>query len=171
LAARFAFRSADRKEENMRATTQLPAPAGQDRDTGAWQATIVPRVFAVFLVLHGLVHLIGFTVPWRLGGLRGSEYSTLVLNRSIEVGDTAVRLLGLMWLAAAGAFIVVGAMVWRGHPWARRAAVALLLGSAVLCTIDLPSSVMGLVIDIAVLALLAVAPRGLLLRPSSWASS
>ena len=153
----------------MRATTSLPAPAGQDRD-GAWQATIVPRAFAVFLVLHGLVHLIGFTVPWRLGGLRGSEYSTLILNRSIEVGDTAVKLLGLLWLAAAIAFIVVGAMVWRGHPWAGRTTVALLLGSAFLCTVDLPSSVMGLVIDVALLALLAVAPSRLLLRPSSWAN-
>jgi hypothetical protein len=154
----------------MRATTPLPAPAGQDRDAGAWQATFVPRVFAVFLVLHGLVHLIGFTVPWRLGGLRGSEYSTLVLNRSIEVGDSAVKLLGLLWLAAAVAFIVVGAMVWRGHPFALRAVVALLLSSAVLCIVDLPTSVMGLVIDVALLALLAVAPRGLLVRPTSWAN-
>jgi hypothetical protein len=151
----------------MRATTQLPAPAGQDRETGVWQASIVPRVFAVFLVLHGLVHVVGFTVPWRLGGLRGSEYSTLILNHSIEVGDTAVKLLGVVWLAAAIAFIVAGAMVWRGHPWAGRTTVALLLGSAVLCTVDLPGSVMGLGIDLALLALLAVAPRGLLVRPSS----
>jgi hypothetical protein len=155
----------------MRASTPLPAPAGQDRDSGAWRAPIVPRAFAVLLVLHGLVHLIGFTVPWRLGGLRESEYSTLILNRSIEVGDTVVKLLGLLWLAAAVAFVVVAAMVWRGHRWAVRTVVALLLGSAVLCTVDLPTSVMGLAIDAGLLALLAFAPRGLLVRPSNWANS
>jgi hypothetical protein len=97
-------------------------------------------LFAVFLVLHGLVHLIGFTVPWGLGGPRGVEYSTRILNHSIEIGDTAVKALGFVWLAAAVAFVVVGVMLWRGHPWARRTTIALLLGSLVLCTIGLPGS-------------------------------
>jgi hypothetical protein len=109
-------------------------------------------------------HLIGLTVPWRLGGLRGSEYSTRILNRSIEVGDTAVRTLGLVWLAVAIAFVVVGVMVWRGHPWARRTTIALLLGSALVCTIDLPASVIGLAIDVVLVVLLAVAPDRLIVR-------
>ena len=119
----------------------------------------------MFLVLHGLVHGIGFTVPWRLGGLRGSEYSTRTLNRSIEVGDTAVKAIGMVWLAAAVAFVVVGIMVWRGHPWALRTTIALLLGSLVLCTIGLPASVMGLAIDVVLLAFLAVASDRLIVRP------
>jgi hypothetical protein len=148
----------------LSAIKPLAAPVAENRETGAWHAALLPRVLAVLLVLHGLVHLIGFTVPWRLGGLRGSEYSTRIFNRSIEVGDTAVRTLGLVWLAVAIAFVVVGVMVWHGHPWARRTTIALLLGSAVLCTIDLPASVMGLALDVVLVVLLAVASDRLIVR-------
>jgi hypothetical protein len=126
-------------------------------------------LFAVFLVLHGLVHLIGFTVPWGLGGPRGVEYSTRILNHSIEIGDTAVKALGFVWLAAAVAFVVVGVMLWRGHPWARRTTIALLLGSLVLCTIGLPGSVMGLTIDVVLLTLVAVASDRLIVPMDSLA--
>jgi hypothetical protein len=126
-------------------------------------------LFAVFLVLHGLVHLIGFTVPWGLGGPRGVEYSTRILNHSIEIGDTAVKALGFVWLAAAVAFVVVGVMLWRGHPSARRTTIALLLGSLVLCTIGLPGSVMGLTIDVVLLTLVAVASDRLIVPMDSLA--
>lgn len=142
----------------------LPAPAAEKRETEAWLAGLLPRVFAVFLVLHGLVHVIGFTVPWRLGGLRGSEYSTAIVYRSIEVGDAIVKLIGVVWLAAAVALVVVGVMVWRGHALALRATVAVLLLSLAICAIDLPGSVMGLAIDVVLLALLAAAPDRLIVR-------
>jgi hypothetical protein len=138
-------------------TTTLPAPATGRRERGAWYEALLPRLFAVFLILHGLVHLIGFTVPWGLGGLRRVAYSTWILNGSIDLGDTAFKALGLVWLAAAVAFGVVGVMVWRGHPHARRATIVVVLGSLVLCTVGLPSSVFGLAIDVALLALLAAA--------------
>lgn len=135
------------------AAAQCPDTADPDR-----LASLLPRAFAVFLALHGLVHLVGFTVPWRLGGLRSSQYSTRILDHSLEVGDAAVKALGLLWLAAAIAFVVVGVMVWRGHRWARRATAAVLLVSLVLCAIDLPGSVIGLAIDVVMLALLAIVP-------------
>lgn len=146
-------------------TLPLPAPAAENRETGTSLAGLLPRVFAVFVVLHGLVHVIGFTVPWGLGGLRGSEYSTRILNHSLEVGDTAVKGIGLVWLATAIALVVVGVWLWRGHPRALRTTIALLLGSAVLCTINLPGSAMGLAIDVVLLALLAVGSDRLIVRP------
>ena len=146
-------------------TTSLPVPAAGNRETGAWRAGPLPRVFAVFLVLHGLVHVYGFTVPWFHRGLRGVDYSTRILNGSLDVGNTAMKMLGVVWLAVAVAFVVVGVMLWRGHPWARRTTVTLLLGSVVLCTIGLPGSVMGLVIDVVLLALLAVVSDRLIAHP------
>lgn len=149
----------------MRAITPISTPTAETREPDGGLAALLPRAFAAFLVLHGLVHLIVFTVPWRLGGLRGSEYSTRILNHSIEIGDAAVKTIGVLWLATAVAFVVVGVMVWRGHSLARRATVAVLLGSLVLCAIDLPGSVMGLAIDVVLLALLAIAPDRLIVRP------
>jgi hypothetical protein len=147
-------------------TKSLPATAEESPERGARSNGLLPRAFAVFLALHGLVHVVGFTVPWGLGGPKGVEYSTRLLNRSIEVGDTAVKLVGFFWLAAAIAFVAVAVMLWRGHPGARRATFALLLGSLALCIVGLPGSVMGLIVDVATLRLLAVAPDRLIARPA-----
>jgi hypothetical protein len=127
---------------------QFPASAAQDRETETGLAGLLPRAFAAFLVLHGLVHLAGF------------------VNRSVgaDSGDIAVRTIGLAWLAATVAFVVLGVMLWRGHPWARRATIALLLGSLVLCAMALPNAILGLAIDVVLLALLAVAPDRLIVR-------
>jgi hypothetical protein len=150
-------------------TTPFPAPALENREAGAWLAGILPRAFAVFLVLHGLAHAIGFTVPWGLGGPRGVDYSTLILNGSIDIGDTAVKAMSFLWLAAVFAFGLAGVMVWRGHRWARRTTIAVVVGSLVLCAIRVPGSVIGLVIDVVLLALLAVVPDRLIVRPDGRA--
>jgi hypothetical protein len=142
----------------------LPATAAESRHAGARFAGLLPRAFAVFVALHGLVHLVGFTVPWRLGGPRSLEYSTQILNHSVEVGDTAVKLIGLVWLAAAIAFVAVAVLLWRGHPLARRAAMALLLVSLVLCVAAFPGAIVGLAIDVVSLGLLAVAPDRVIAR-------
>ena len=150
-------------------TIPLPGRAAENRETGTSHTGLLPRAFALFLVLHGLVHVIGFTVPWGLGGPRQVEHSTWIVNHSIDVGDAAVKALGFVWLAAAVAIVVVGVMFWRGHPRARRTAIVLLVGSLVLCTIGLPASVMGLAIDVLLLALLAIAPDRLIVRADSGA--
>ena len=147
-------------------TTPLPAPQATKGSIGAWTAGLLPLAFAGFVVLHGLVHVIGFTAPWGLYTLRGVGYSTTILNGSIDIGDAASRALGLVWLAATVAFAAVGVMLWRRHPLARRATVAVLLISLVLCAIRLPGAVMGLGIDVVLLALVAVASDRLILRSS-----
>ena len=143
-------------------TSPLPANAAESRHAGARSAGLLPRLFAVSITFHGLVHVIGFTTLWRLGGPRGVEYSTRLFNRSVEVGDTAVKLVGLVWLGAAVALVLAGVMLWRGHPAARRSTVALLVVSSVLCLTGLPGSVMGLAVDGAALGLLAVVPDRLI---------
>ena len=146
-------------------TSPLPAPAEGTRNIVAEAASLLPLGFAVFLVLHGLVHLVGFTAPWGLYTMRGIGYSTTIINGAIDIGDAASRVLGLGWLAATVAFAAVGVMLWRGHPLARRATVVVVLFSLVLCAIRLPSAVMGLGIDVVLLALLAVASDRLIRRP------
>jgi len=147
-------------------TAPLPARAANSRQTGSWYAQLLPRALAVFLALHGLVHVIGFTNAWGLGSPKGVKHTTLILNGSVDVGDAAMKALGFVWLAAVVAFLVVAVMVWRGHPWARRTTIVVVVASLVLCTIALPNAVIGLVIDVVLLALLAVASSWLIARPN-----
>jgi len=83
-------------------------------------------------------------VPWKLGGPRSVEYSTSLFNRSLEVGDVGVKLVGLIWLATALAFLAVAVLLWRRHAWALRLTIALLAVSLGLCIAGLPGSIMGL---------------------------
>ena len=142
--------------------TGLRALADRSAESG-----FMARAFAVFFALHGVVHVIGFMVPWKLGGPRSVEYSTSLFNRSLEVGDVGVKLVGLIWLATALAFLAVAVLLWRRHAWALRLTIALLAVSLGLCIAGLPGSIMGLAIDVALLAIMAVAPEKLVPRPST----
>ena len=58
-------------------------------------------VLSLALVLHGLIHLVGFVIPWRLAEIRGFAYSTSVAWGRIDVGEGGARALGLGWLLSA----------------------------------------------------------------------
>jgi hypothetical protein len=111
-------------------------------------------IAAVFAV-HGFAHLVGFVVPWRLAELDEMPYSTRLFNDRLDVGDTGIRIVGLLWLAAAlGYFIAAGAVAMT-VPWWLPATLAATIFSLVLCVVGLPHSKLGLVIDLAVLVILA----------------
>ena len=64
-------------------------------------------IVAVIIIAHGLVHLIGFVVPWRIATLDGFPYRTDVLSH-VELGSPGVKVLGILWLLAAIGFVAVG---------------------------------------------------------------
>lgn len=54
-------------------------------------------LFALFLILHGLVHLLWFVVPWQMTNVDGLPYRPTILSGQLdvrEVGITAVFILG-----------------------------------------------------------------------------
>ena len=63
------------------------------------------RVLGVMLCLHAVVHLAGFVLTWRLFEPGGFDYDDVWP----DAGSTAARLVGVAWLAAAAAVLVVGA--------------------------------------------------------------
>ncbi|MGO9584383.1 MAG: hypothetical protein ACLP36_16460, partial [Acidimicrobiales bacterium] len=62
------------------------------------------KAVAVLLVVHGLVHLLGFVVPWRLASFAGFPHRTDVLSGA-DVGTTGARILGVFWLVACLGFV------------------------------------------------------------------
>ncbi|MGZ6273704.1 MAG: hypothetical protein ACXWM8_05385 [Candidatus Limnocylindrales bacterium] len=126
---------------------------------------VLPRAFAVFMALHGIVHVIGFTRTWKLGGPKVVEYSTSLFNGSVDVGDLGIRLVGLAWLATAVAFVAAAVLLWRRYSLALQLTIALLFVSLGLCIASLPGSIYGLIIDVATLAALAVMAEKLVARP------
>jgi hypothetical protein len=111
---------------------------------------------AALMILHGIAHLVGFAGSWHLGEL---PYKTTVLGGRVDLGDTGIRAAGLLWLTAAMAFVVVGAGTALDYSWWAKAALYVTLASLALTIMEFPEAKLGLVVNLAILAVLFVMIR------------
>ncbi len=103
------------------------------------------------LAAHGIAHAAGAAVAWRLTTSPEIPYHTTLLNGRFDVGDAGIRVIGLLWLGTACAF-VAGAILLAGRsPSALIVIAAVSAASLVLCTVEWPFSQVGLIVDIVVL--------------------
>ena len=114
---------------------------------------------AVLMAFHGLAHLPGVIGSWRLAPLEGMPVHTTVLAGRFDVGERGMRVLGGAWLVAAGLFWLSSAGASAARTWWVLTAAAAALLSLVLTVLELPYARVGLWLNVAILALLALAPR------------
>lgn len=106
---------------------------------------------AAIVAAHGLIHLIGFVVPWGIATVEGFAYRTTVFEGAIVLGDGGARFLGLVWLTCAAGFVVAGFGIWRRAPWALALTAALAAVSIGVCILGLPETVAGIAVNAAIL--------------------
>jgi hypothetical protein len=111
-------------------------------------------IVTIVLIGHGLVHLLGFVVPWRLATLEEMPYKTTLLSGNLDVGATGIRVVGLLWLLAAIGFVVAGIAVLTVRPWWGTVTLWVTLFSLVLCILGWPDSRFGLLVNLLILAYL-----------------
>ena len=109
------------------------------------------KAVAVLLVVHGLIHLLGFVVPWRLASIAGFPDRTDVLGGA-DVGTTGARILGVFWLVACLGFVASGLalLLGRAHWWEGAVVSAVL--SLILAVLWVQQAYFGAVIDVVVIA-------------------
>ena len=116
--------------------------------------------FALFLVLHGIAHLVGFLVPFGLApatapGQPPPPRPDVLFGGQLLIGDAAARLLGVGWLALAAAFVVVASGVVRGAAWWPAALAGVAVASLAMSAAFWPGARIGVYIDALLLALVA----------------
>ena len=112
------------------------------------------RVFAVLLGLHGVAHLAGTRDSFNKAA-DGESVDDLAGAWTLS-DPTLLRAVGIVWACVGAAFVVAAAITWmRRREWPRVLAAVSAL-SLVVVVVALWSSIVGVVIDI---ALLAVAVR------------
>ena len=121
---------------------------------------MVRRVAAVLIGAHGLVHLIGFVVPFRLVELQGYAYTTSAAWGHIELGDGGTRLVGVLWLLATIAFITAGYGLWHSASWAIPLTAVTAGGSLPLCVLGSPTASAGIAIDVLIIAVAGASLAG-----------
>lgn len=111
-------------------------------------------IIAMGLILHGLIHLIGFLVNWQIVTFEDISYSTTVLAGKISLGDGSIRGLGVLWLLATFGYVVAGVGVLMLAPWWLGLTLWVTLLSVVLCILGWPEAQFGVYINLIILAYL-----------------
>jgi hypothetical protein len=107
-------------------------------------------ILAALFVAHGVAHLPGFLVDWKLWQTPEIPYRTTLFAGVLEVGTTGTRVLGGLWLVAALSCFGTGLAMAVGQP--RVVAWGAVTLSTLLCLLGLPETRMGLATN-AVLAM------------------
>ena len=106
--------------------------------------------FAVFLVLHGFAHLVGFVGSWELAASVPPQ--TALLAGRIPLSLTSMRWVGILWAVVALAFVVPAVGIIRQTTWWPAATLVVAFASLALCVLGLPQAKVGDVVDIAIIA-------------------
>ena len=114
---------------------------------------------SLLFIVHGLSHLPGFLVPWGLVASAQMPYTTRVLGGTADLGSVGIRLVSILWLVAAIAFVVAGIAVLVSDGAWRTLALAAVAGSLSLTVLGWPQSRIGLALNLVLLAYLVWGPR------------
>ncbi len=118
------------------------------------------------LFVHAIAHIVGFVVPWRLLTSADVPYRTTILAGSVDLGAAGIKALGIVWLAAAIAFMLVDVALFLRTSWWFPALVKMIAASIVLCVLGWPDARIGIAANALILGLLATAiPTGWLTVP------
>ena len=117
--------------------------------------------FAIFLVLYGIAHGVGFAGSWQLGDFRDAPLDTTLLAGRIDVGVVGIRIVGTLWLLTGVSFVVAAIGVGRNAGWWPVATAGAALVSLAMSILGLPEARIGVAINVLILAGLAF--MGLLL--------
>ena len=118
--------------------------------------TVMRFALALILIVHGVAHLVGFVVPWRIAKLDEVPYKTTLLGGRLDVGGAGIRFMGVLWLLAALGFVISGAALILLAPWWPWFTTITAACSLVLAVAGWPDSRIGIPIDVLLLAYLLI---------------
>jgi hypothetical protein len=122
-------------------------------------------IIMIGLMIHGLIHLLGFVVPWRLATVDGLTYKTTVLAGRFDVGERGTQIIGLLWFVAAVGFVAAGIAVLTLHPWWPALVLSITLLSLVITILGWPEAQIGVLINLIILALWCSGQAAIWLQP------
>jgi hypothetical protein len=116
---------------------------------------------AIVLILHGLVHLLGFVAYWPLAELTELPYKTTLLNGRLPIGASGMRVYSVLWLATAVAFAAAAIGLLAKQSWWLPLLGTAVILSLVITALDWNQAWRGAILSLVILipVLLAVGLR------------
>lgn len=120
---------------------------------------ILTIIASIVLILHGLIHLMGTAAYMNLAVLPQLPYKTTVLGGRWDLGASGTAVSGALWAVDAVGFIVAAVALLLGWNWWQPLLIVVTLCSLALTALDWGVAFAGVIINIAILALLWLGPR------------
>lgn len=120
---------------------------------------IIQIILAIFISLHGLIHLMGPAVYMKLTEIQGFSYKTTLIGGRWNLGENGIRLFGALWIVPALGFILAAVALLAGWEWFQPALIVVTLISLVLTALDYRIAYAGVVINILILVGIWLGPR------------
>lgn len=114
---------------------------------------------AIYLIVHGVIHVIGFVTNFQIAEFEDITYSTTVLAGRLDVGDVGTRVLGIAWLLVAVAFVISGVTIFFSPSWWWSFTLAVTVISLILTVLGWPDARFGVLANIIILIFLFIGPR------------
>jgi len=122
----------------------------------------MPRILlyaaGLIILLHGLIHLMGFVAYWPLAPIQDLPYKTALLGGRWNLGAGGMRAYSVLWLAAAAWFLVsvIGLVLQQG--WWRASMLGAALLSLAISALDWAVAFRGALIDGLIIAVIIALP-------------
>ena len=131
----------------------MSSPAAIPHPRRLHRSPALTRVLAVFLGLHGVAHFAG----------TGDSFAAAADGDSVDYlggawtlsDPTVLRAMGVVWALVGAAFLLTAAITWMRRPEWPRVLAAVAAASLLVTLVALWASMVGVVIDVALLALAA----------------
>ena len=114
---------------------------------------LIASAFAVFLIVHGLIHLMGTTVYMKLGRIEGLPYKTSLLSGRWQLDEQGMRVFGALWAVPAVGFVLAGISLLTNVGAWMPLAVGAAAFSLVLTVLDLKAAFAGALLNLVIIAL------------------
>lgn len=121
------------------------------------------------VVMHGLIHLMGFVAYWPLGEIAELPYKTTLLNGRFQLSQTGMRLFSVLWLLAAVGFVGSAISLLTKQPLWLPLMFAAVLVSVAITALDWGNAFRGTIISLVILVPLLLV-WGLRIQPQPFAS-
>jgi hypothetical protein len=120
------------------------------------------------VIIHGLIHLMGFVAYWPLSEIAELPYKTTLLGGRWEIGQAGMRLFSVLWLVAALGLVGASIGAITGQDWWLTLMGTAVILSLIICLLDWNNAWRGAVLDLVILVPLLLV-WGLQIQPESFA--
>ena len=119
---------------------------------------IISLGIALLVVVHGLIHLIGFRVYAQAAQVAEMSFKTIFLNDSLDLGVSGTRVYGWLWLLPTLSFILAGVGFFLHATWWQSVLIVASVASLIITGIDWKNAFLGTLIDAVLLAIVLFSP-------------